>query len=75
MTAPVFSKFSFLDPALMAREIAAKHGSAVVDKWGLLDQAKMEKEIETGLSKTDVFAKQHINDPKWSPDALEVALF
>jgi hypothetical protein len=75
MPAPVFSKFSFLDPALMARQIAAEHGSAVVTKWGFLDQHQMEQEIETALSVDGTFDKVHINDPKWTPDSLEVALF
>lgn len=71
----VFSKYSFLDPALMARQIKAQHGSAVVDNWGLLDQQKMESEIEAALGKPNAFARVPINDTSWTPDSLEEALF
>jgi hypothetical protein len=70
----VINKWSFLDYGLLAKQVAADKGHDVVDKWGQLDQTKMEKELEAAYSVPNLFTPEHVNDPAWSPDALRLAL-
>ena len=70
MAVPVIDKFCFLDPYLLAKRLQAARGDIVVDKWGLLDQTRMEAEIESAADNAGAFRHKHINDPHWTPGDL-----
>jgi hypothetical protein len=64
-------------PALLAAAVNTAAGHVVVDRYGLLDPALAEKQLN-GYSGVNAFRKlgpldRGINDPHWTPDGLAVA--
>jgi hypothetical protein len=67
------------NPALLAATINANYGMVVVDKWGMLDPALAERQINAQVGASKPFRHsgpldRGINDPHWSPDALATAM-
>jgi hypothetical protein len=67
------------NPALLAATVNAFYGTVVVDKYGALDPALAERQLNAKIGASKPFRHsgpldRGINDPHWSPDDLAIAL-
>lgn len=73
-THPSLNQWSFLDPALMQKQIEIAHGSIVFTSQAVLDPHLMEAQIDAVATDGAVFAQAGILDPFWTPVSLSAAI-
>jgi len=73
-----FTPIQMLSAEFVANAIKQSAGHDVLDKWGMIDSARAERQIEAWSGQNTFHATgpkdRGLNDPTWAPDAFSAAI-